>query len=78
MWSSLALRCAAFSSPFEKRRTAEDQARRVTGMDAGQFDVRAGDGMDAGVEATQDAVARCAGVELAGIPASHPAGLILR
>jgi hypothetical protein len=28
-------------------------------MDAGQFGVRAGDGMDAGVEATQDAVARC-------------------
>jgi hypothetical protein len=44
--------------PFEKRRTVEDKARRVTGMDAGQFDARAGDGMDAGVEATQDAVAR--------------------
>ncbi|QEE23594.1 hypothetical protein CS053_03010 [Rhodanobacter glycinis] len=28
-------------------------------MDASQFDARAGDGMDAGVEATQDAVARC-------------------
>jgi hypothetical protein len=49
-----------FFIPFEKRRAAEDQARRVVGMDAGQFDARAGDGMDAGVEATQDAVARCA------------------
>jgi hypothetical protein len=48
-----------FFIPFEKRRTAEDQARRVTGMDAGQFDASTGDGMDAGVEATQDAVARC-------------------
>jgi hypothetical protein len=28
-------------------------------MDASQFGVRAGDGMDAGVEAMQDAIARC-------------------
>jgi hypothetical protein len=48
------------STPFEKRRTAEDQARRVAGRDAGRFAVGTGDGMDAGVDATQDAVARCA------------------
>jgi hypothetical protein len=30
------------------------KARRVAGRDAGQFGVRAGDGMDAGVEATQE------------------------
>ena len=31
----------------------------MAGIDAGQFGVRAGDGMDAGVEAMQDAIARC-------------------
>jgi hypothetical protein len=28
--------------PFEKRRAAKDKARRVAGMDASQFDARAG------------------------------------
>jgi hypothetical protein len=32
----------------------------VAGRDAGQFGVSTGDGMDAGVEAMQDAIARCA------------------
>ncbi len=44
------------------------KARRVAGRDAGQFVVRAGDGMDAGVEATQERLPDA----LSTNPVAHP------
>ncbi len=51
--SARRMRAALPGSPL-KRRTGGGKARRVAGMNAGQFVVSTGNGMDAGVEATQE------------------------
>ncbi|WP_237711864.1 hypothetical protein, partial [Rhodanobacter sp. 115] len=57
---------------------SEDQARRVAGRDAGQFDASTSGNcvlrcLNSGIHAVA-----CPDVELTGIHAGHPAGLILR